>query len=539
MTRPILEMSLYGQQVLRLRTGGGRFTPADRIEAQPGLRNVSAGWDAIPNGKQLEVWLQALLPQGGARSFHWQLARHTFDAEGIAREASDSADAIWGVPGREYSGGVTFRSLREDGTELEAPRVANPRIDKATLREEIVRVIVQMRKGLANDGETTINPVASSGVLPKLGLHWDPDDQAWYLPDGNRVSTHIWKHEDRGEFPAEAAVESVCMRTLSNLGIRAARTSVRMVGDFQMIVSERSDRVRDPNTGRVERVHQEEWVQAAGLDPSALSQGPGTGAGWAELHAMLSARAAHPEGEREHLFEFLGASVILGHRDLHRRNVGIRHGRREEQARIELAPAYDVSSMEGQAKGYGEHLPMPIGGVRAIEEVDETAWVGLAQECGCEAEEVLAAVRAVASEIEDAFAQALSGCQTQDEWKDTTQARERLAKVQTGVTRRAQRNRTPFRNPKRPRTVPQWALRLAEKGKLDANKPTLKWDASGVTILHGEKENEVVIGRVATVAEYCRGVRLAKLVAPQEVPYLERTLERERAKQMAREQPRD
>ena len=112
MKRPILQMQLYGTNVLRLVTGGGRFTPAERIVAQPELVDVSAGWtDGVPDGRQIELWLSALLPQGGARSLHWKRARDTFDREGIRREASDSADAIWGHPGHEYAGAVTFESL--------------------------------------------------------------------------------------------------------------------------------------------------------------------------------------------------------------------------------------------------------------------------------------------------------------------------------------------------------------------------------------------------------------------------------------------
>ena len=210
-----------------------------------------------------------------------------------------------------------------------------------------------------------------------------------------------------------------------------------MVGGFQVIVSERTDRIFVPETGKVERIHQEEWIQVAGLDPTHLSQTRTREAGWKELHAILSAQAADPQGEREHLWEMLGACVMLGHRDLHRRNVGIRHGHRGEEPRIELAPMYDVSSMDGQTEGYGTRMPMAVGGVREIEAIGEAQWVALARECGREPDEILIQVRGVATEIEDAFEDAVREATEEDEWKNHDEAERRLVTVREGLKRRA------------------------------------------------------------------------------------------------------
>ena len=410
MRRPVLEMKLHERTVLQLVTGGGRFTSPERIETHPGIERVSAGWqDRAPDGRAIELWLSALLPQGGARSLQRRFARDTFDAEGVRREPSDSADTIWGTPGYEYAGAVTFRSLRGQGmSAIEPPVVDEAALTPEELEREIVLAIVRMQRGrIEPGGGSGIQLPVSSGSLPKLGLRLDPRTGRWHRAGPERLSTHIWKHEDRSHFPAEAAVEAVCLRTLKNLGIRAARTRAVMVGDFQMIVSERSDRAAETSSGQVARIHQEEWVQAAGYDPVMLSQGAGEQGGWGDLHTMLSNTAGDPQAEREHLWEVLAACVMLGHRDLHRRNIGIRHGAMGRETRMELAPLYDVGSMEGQARGYARAMPMPIGGVREIEEIDEDAWVNLARECGRESDEVLSGVRRVADDIDDALANAI------------------------------------------------------------------------------------------------------------------------------------
>ena len=448
MKRPILQMQLYGTDVLRLVTGGGRFTPAERIVAQPELVDVSAGWtDGVPDGGQIELWLSALLAQGGARSLHWRTARDTFDREGIRREASDSADAIWGHPGREYAGAVTFESLgtREAGIALEPPPDNDERLGTREIEREITKAIVQMQTGEADPEDLAIALPVSSGVLPKIGLHLDRRNRTWHhATRDERPSTHIWKHEDRAHLPVEAAVEAVCLRTLRTLGIRAAQTRAVMVGDFQMVVSERSDRRWHAEHERIERIHQEEWVQAAGLDPAKLTQQAGEGGGWKELHRILSSRAADPETERAHLWATIAACVMLGHRDLHCRNIGIRHAPAGEDRHIALAPLYDVSSMEGQAQGYARALPIPVGGMRAIDEIDETHWVALAKECDQAPDGMLSAVRGVAQHIDDAMAQAIDTAKGEDEWRNRDEALKRLNLVHEGVRRRADkaRNRT-------------------------------------------------------------------------------------------------
>ena len=175
------------------------------------------------------------------------------------------------VPGREYAGGATFRSLHEDETEIEGPDPGTRPIDVSRMRQELVRAIAQVRRTLGEDLDSGLNLAASSGTLAKLGLHLSPIDGRWYLPSQDRLSTHVWKHEDRGSLPGEAALEAVCQRTLAMLAVRAARTRAAMVGGFQVIVSERSDRIFVPESGKVERIHQEEWIQVAGMDPTHLS----------------------------------------------------------------------------------------------------------------------------------------------------------------------------------------------------------------------------------------------------------------------------
>ena len=98
----------------------------------------------------------------------------------------------------------------------------------------------------------------------------------------------------------------------------------------------------------------------------------------------------------------LSAIALIGHRDVHRRNIGVRYGRASEPYRAEVAPLYDVASMDGQTDNRWRSLGLPIGGEEALDRVAEPAWVRIAEQCRTDPGEVLAAWRETARRLPDA-----------------------------------------------------------------------------------------------------------------------------------------
>ena len=443
--RTILEASLHDEPLLVFETGLGEMAEPRHIESRPGFWKLTGTWsrDRPVDGYMVERWLRGLRPQNGARSAQTARARERLRALDIRRTAPDQGDIVWATPHMEYPGAVRFRSLMGDDRELAPERSVEHALSARELEALLDQVVHEMRRGSIDPRTSGLQPISPSGSLPKFAVHRSPEDGRWYLPTRDRLSTHIVKHEDRADLPAEAATESVCQRALSHLGVRAAPTRATVIGHRQVIVSERSDRFVDPAERAVRPIHQEEWSCACGRDPDELVQRPGTNGGWADLYRFVTAGNPEPAAERAHFWTALAAIVLLGHRDIHRRNVAVRYGRRGEPHRAELAPLYDVASMDGQADPRWRSLGLPVGGEEEIDRIGEAQWIAMARECGADPEEVLGLVAATARKLPEAVDRAVGEAHDQDQWRDPDQARRRLDALRRGTSKRAEKARRP------------------------------------------------------------------------------------------------
>ena len=208
-------------------------------------------------------------------------------------------------------------------------------------------------------------------------------------------------------------------------------------------MSERSDRFVDPAEHAVRPIHQEEWSCAFEGDPDEVIQRPGTNGGWADLYRFVTAGSPAPAAERAHFWTALAALVLLGHRDVHRRNVAVRYERRGELHRAELAPLYDVASMDGQADPRWRSLGLPVGGEEEIDRIGEAQWIAMARECGADPEEVLGLVADTARKLPEAVDLAVGEARAQDQWRDPDQARRRLDALRRGTSKRVEKARRP------------------------------------------------------------------------------------------------
>ena len=228
-----------------------------------------------------------------------------------------------------------------------------------------------------------------------------------------------------------------------------------MLNDHQVVISTRSDRWRNPATGLVEAIHQEEWAAACGRDPDDLIQRPGTDGGWADLHRFLLDRSPTPESEGEHLWYTTGALVLLGHRDIHRRNLGIRYERANEPDSAELAPLYDVSSMDGQRDERWRSLALPVGGEEEIDRVDKRCWARMAAEAGVDPGLVFMAVTDTAERLPDALATEVRKSRELDRTTDSRATTRRLDAMLKGCAQRAKRILSEMKTATRPLHLPE------------------------------------------------------------------------------------
>ena len=126
------------------------------------------------------------------------------------------------------------------------------------------------------------------------------------------------------------------MRIAKNLGIDVADVETIAIGGRQLIVVSRYDRVVTP-TGEVERIHQEDFCQATGMQPAQKYEEDG-GPSLRKLAGILSEAA--PDS-LDSLLRATTLNVVIGNGDAHAKNFSLLHDR---GGALRLAPLYDLLS---------------------------------------------------------------------------------------------------------------------------------------------------------------------------------------------------
>lgn len=190
---------------------------------------------------------------------------------------------------------------------------------------------------------------AATGVQQKIALTLDDDDQGWLNGRGSTPSTHLLKPV-AVEFGARVRGEALLNSVAIELGLSAHSTDVRRIGDLDVLVVERYDRVR--SNGRWRRIHQEDAAQALGLpwgdnDKYESVNGRAALQNVARLlRASGSALSASPN-DREKLLALTTLNVVAGNTDAHAKNFSLllpplSNDTRAHRQHPRLADAYDL-----------------------------------------------------------------------------------------------------------------------------------------------------------------------------------------------------
>lgn len=209
-----------------------------------------------------------------------------------------------------------------------------------------------------------------SGAQPKIALLYDPDTRRWGVPSGATPTTHILK-------PASAAVadldlnEHLCLATARNLGLRAARTSLRWFDDQRTLVVERYDRLRRPD-GAILRVHQEDLCQALSVHPDRKYESDG---GPTAVDLVELVRSVGSVTDVDRLHDALAYNWMLMATDGHAKNYSLLLSGRQ----VRLAPLYDVASGVPYLHPNEARMAQKIGGEYRPGFVQRRHWERLAK----------------------------------------------------------------------------------------------------------------------------------------------------------------
>ncbi len=229
----------------------------------------------------------------------------------IQRQIGSAADdlfAMLAATGTDTAGDI----------DVQIPGVAN---QKPILNIEDAREIIG---ALLKDGKLRGEPLSAiAGAQPKLSIG--------QLIRSSRNSRYIIKF-DPPEYPHLSANEHALMRLARRCKIEVADTTLR----DQALVVTRFDRVYDPQSKQMTRVHVEDLLQVMDRFPNskyAVEYGEILGA----MNDLGVSKASLLSAVRLYVY-----SYIIGNGDLHAKNVSVVYDRDAGQWRI--SPAYDLLS---------------------------------------------------------------------------------------------------------------------------------------------------------------------------------------------------
>ncbi|PCJ50894.1 MAG: hypothetical protein COA74_00005 [Gammaproteobacteria bacterium] len=158
--------------------------------------------------------------------------------------------------GGECAGAVTFLS--------EGQPIVTDTLDYKALSEQgLAEVLRDLPKRPMLAGEEGIR-LSLAGAQDKITLHRSQDGFA--IPMNGAPSTHILKPAIE-RFEDTVLNEAVCMKLAKAIGLAVADVEILDIEDMQVLSVERYDRLQD--SGKIQRLHQEDFCQALGI----VSQG--------------------------------------------------------------------------------------------------------------------------------------------------------------------------------------------------------------------------------------------------------------------------
>ncbi len=132
--------------------------------------------------------------------------------------------------------------------------------------------------------------------------------------------------------------ESFCMALADTMRLNPAKSKVHVVSGRRFLLVKRYDRLVDAH-GRRQRLHQEDFCQALGVDPEAKYQSEG-GPDLARCFDLVR-RCTRPSAPQVlRLFDYVIFNALIGNHDAHAKNFSLLYSGKT----VVLAPLYDALS---------------------------------------------------------------------------------------------------------------------------------------------------------------------------------------------------
>lgn len=360
-----LEVWLFADRVGTLALIDGRlnFCYASGWLSRPDAVALSASLplQAEPfDDRNTRPFFAGLLPEGQMRRL-------------IAKQLQVSSQndfALLDHIGGECAGAVTFL---EPGQALPVPSHDD---DIQWLSdEEVVAILDELPSRPMLAGKDGLR-LSLAGAQDKLPVVFDGDRLG--LPRHGTPSSHILK-------PAIHAVEDsvinegFCMALAEAMQLKPAKSKIHVVLDRPFLLVERYDRLMDAQ-GHRQRLHQEDFCQALGVEPEMKYQNEG-GPDLAQCFGLVR-RVTRPSAPQVlRLLDYVIFNALIGNHDAHAKNFSLLYLHNETGKAPVLAPFYDTLST-AVYPALTPKMAMKIGSKYKFSEVQARHWDQFADSVG-------------------------------------------------------------------------------------------------------------------------------------------------------------
>ena len=323
---------------------------------------ISVGLPDQPNIQTTEAFLWNLLPEG----------RNLESSAQAAGVRADDLDGLLRALGSECAGSI---GIVPHGAERPKSPGTFPDDYRQISEADVARELDRLSKGEAPERKGLRMSLA--GVQRKLGLHIAADG-TFYEPLPGAPTTAILKIADStgGEdYAGLVENENFCMHLAKASGLDAASTTQRKIGEHDVLIVSRFDRIQQGN--KIRRLHQEDVCQALGY--AAGSKYVAELVSSENLQRLIDA-CRNKAAARVHLFNALTFNYLVGNNDGHGKNLGLMHETPAGPS-TSFSLLYDVVCTALYPK-LQTTLALPIGGQVDPEDIDKQCFERLATDLG-------------------------------------------------------------------------------------------------------------------------------------------------------------
>jgi serine/threonine-protein kinase HipA len=239
--------------------------------------------------------------------------------------------------------------------------------------EALSRIVAELPRKPMLAGESGIR-LSLAGAQNKLPVYMEGDQIS--IPTGNAPTTHILKPPIPG-FEETVENEAFCMMLAERMGLSMPKVSLQRGRDVIYFV-ERFDRIRDV-TGKVVRLHQEDFCQALGILPEEKYESEG-GPSLSRCFALLKERSVSPAADQRALILWVVFNRLIGNADAHAKNLAILY----TSVGPRLAPFYDLLCTRVYSD-LSDRLAMRIGGENRPTWIQPRHWERFSADVGIKA----------------------------------------------------------------------------------------------------------------------------------------------------------